>query len=177
LLVKVPPYNDRIANILRDHFQSEESDAGLRSPNLEGSPRASSSPDAAVIARMSSGRQDRHARARAALSELDPSERNVLSLAYGIVFRSRDIDDTNGRKAPRKVDRNWRILLRETYRDLGDAVAVVMASPFAIRSAKIEMKGEIVEWLRSDVAKRNRDRIQDEAIVLLVSARKWFAAI
>lgn len=174
--VKTPPYTDGIAVLLREHFQTEESDAGLRSSGWESNPKTTSSPDSAAVARSSSGRHEMHARVRAALSMLDASERNVLALAYGVVFRSRDVDDKGGRKVPRKADRNWRVRLRETYRDLGDVVAVAMASPFAIRSAKLEAKGEIVEWLCSDTANRQRQTIQDEAIALLIGARKSFAA-
>lgn len=170
--VKIPPHNDPIAVLLRDHFQTEESDAGLRSPSLEGAPKGSSSPDTAAVTRASSGRQDKHRRCRAALSLLDQSERTVLSLAYGMSIRSRDIDDHHGRKAPKKIDRNWRVLLRETFRDLGAAVGIVQASPLAIRSAK---NGSVIEWLMTSEAKSQRQTIQDEAVALLIAARKSFA--
>lgn len=175
--MKVPPYNDRIAVLLRDHFQTEESDAGLRSPSLEGQPKSYSTPDAAAVARASGDRYDKHRRCRDALNELAPTERNVLSLAYGVVFRSRDVDDFSGRKAPKKLDRNWRVRLRETFRDLGDVVAVVMALPFVLQNAKTDAKDNVIEWLLSDIAKRNRQQIQDDAIEILSSARKAFAEV
>jgi hypothetical protein len=168
--VKLPPYNDPIALKLRDHFATEASDAGLRSPSLEGSPKASSSPDAAAVARASSGRQAMHSAVRDALRRIGPDHADVLSLAYGVTFRYRDIDDGNRRKALRKEERNWRVLLRETYR-LGEHVAIVLAS----KSAR-EAQGDAVAWLLSEAAKNNHTKIEDECVELLVKARKLFAA-
>jgi hypothetical protein len=167
--VKLPPYNDPIALKLRDHFATEASDAGLRSPSLEGSPKASSSPDAAAVARASAGRQSMHSAVRDALRRIGPDHADVLSLAYGVNFRCRDIDDGNRHKAPRKADRNWRVLLRETYR-LGEHVAIVLAS----KSAR-EAQGDAVAWLLSEAAKNNHTKIEDECIELLIKARKLFA--
>lgn len=95
----------------------------------------------------------------------------MLCLAYGCTFRSREIDDGNGRKAPRKEDRNWRVLLRETY-GLGDRCAIVLATQ-AARSAK----GNAIRFLLSEGAKCRAALLTQEAIGLLIEARKAFAAV
>jgi hypothetical protein len=174
--VKLPPSDDSIAIALRNHWMTEASDAGLRSPSLEGQAKGSSSPDAAAISRASSGRQPKHQAVRAALAHLSREHVNVLSLAYGTTFRDRDIDDGSRRKAPKKSERDWRVTLRDDY-DLGSSVAIVFASPFVIRSAREVMNGEVIAWLRSPTAKDNRGRIEREAIELLVEARKAFGAV
>jgi hypothetical protein len=161
--VKLPPHNDPIAVLLRGHFQTEESDAGLRSPNLEGNPKACSSPDAAFVARVDSGRHEKHRRCREALARLSEDERIVLTLAYGLHLRSREIDDANGRKAPKKNERNWRVVLRETY-GIGDIVGIVL---FDHR----------VDFLLSEAAKNRRDRILSDAIAAFLNARNAFAAV
>lgn len=150
---------------------TEASDAGLRSPDLKGTGRGSSSPDTAAVARADSGRQEKHRRVRAAFALLSSEHVNVLSLAYGCTFRNREIDDGNKRKAPRKEDRNWRVLLRETYL-LGDQVAIVLAT-----SGAREAKGNAVSWLLSESVKAKSEHIEQEAIELLVDARKAFAAV
>lgn len=160
--MKLPPSNDPIAVLLRGHFQTEESDAGLRSPNLEGNSKTCSSPDAAFVARVDSKRHDRHSRCRAALSKLAPEERIVLTLAYGLHLRSREIDDANGRKAPKKGERNWRVVLRETY-GLGDVVGIVLLN-------------RRVDFLLSESAKHQRNRILSDAIDAFLNARNAFAA-
>lgn len=150
---------------------TEAADAGLRSPSLESSPRTSSAPDTAAVARVDSGRQDKHRRVRDALRRLSPEHVNVLSLAYGCTFRSREIDDASGRRAPRKGDRNWRVLLREAYA-LGDRVAIVFATKEAI-----EAEGDAVRVLLSESNKGRHAAIEQEAIALFVDARKAFAAV
>jgi hypothetical protein len=161
--VKLPPSNDPIAILLRDHFQTEESDAGLRSPSLEGSQQGSSSPDAAFVARVDSGRHDKHVRCRAALAKLSAEERLVLTLAYGLHLRSREIDDASNRRAPRKDERNWRVVLRETYR-LGDIVGIVFLN-------------HRIDYLLSDAGKNRSDRIASDAVIAFMSARQAFAAV
>jgi hypothetical protein len=156
--------------LLHNHFLTEAADAGLRSPNLEGSPRGSSSPDTAAVARVDSGRQEKHRKVRTALSKLSPEHVNVLSLAYGCTFRSRDIDDTCGRKAPRKETRNWRLLLREAYA-LGDSTAIV----FAVR--EVAQAKDPVAYLLSESTKSRHIAIEQEAIELLIDARKAFADV
>lgn len=161
--MKLPPYNDRIALLLRNHYQTEESDAGLRSPSLEGSPKGSSSPDAAAIARVSSKRQDGHGRCREALSKLAPNERTVLTLAYGLHLRSREIDDSSKRKAPKKSERDWRVVLRETY-GIGDLAGIVLLH-------------HPIDFLLSEAAKSRRERILSDSVYALHEARRAFAAV
>lgn len=161
--MKLPPANDPIAALLRTHFQTEESDAGLRSPSLESSPRSGSSPDAAFVSRVASGRHDRHVRCREALSKLIPEDRTVLALAYGLHLRSREIDDESGRKAPKKDNRNWRVVLRDAYK-LGDVVGIVL------------LKHEL-SYLLSESAKSKRERIVSDALYRLANARTAFAAV
>lgn len=168
--MKLPPNDDAVAILLRNHFMTEASDAGLRSPSLEGSPRSNSSPDAAFVARADSGRQEKHRAIRTAFSKLSKRHVDVLSLAYGCVFREREIDDGSRRKAPRKEERNWRALLRETYR-LGDVAAIVLATEEATHA-----KGSAVTWLLSETAKGKRALIEQEAVEMLVEARAAFAA-
>jgi hypothetical protein len=169
--VKLPPNNDAIAVLLQTHFMTEASDAGLRSPDLKGTARGSSSPDTAAVARVDSGRHEKHHRIRDALSKLPRDHVDVLSLAYGCTFRSRDIDDGNKRRAPQKKDRNWRVLLRESY-SLGDCTPIVLAT-----NGAVEAKGNAVSWLLSESAKSRRALIEQEAIELLVEARRAFAAV
>ncbi len=169
--MKLPPNNDAIAVLLQTHFLTEASDAGLRSPDLKGTGKGSSSPDTAAVARVDSGRQDKHRRVRAAFAKLSPEHVNVLSLAYGCTFRSRDIDDGNNRRAPRKGDRNWRVLLRESY-SLGDCTPIVLAT-----NGAVEAKGNAVSWLLSESSKGRRALIEQEAIELLVEARRAFVEV
>jgi hypothetical protein len=150
---------------------TEASDAGLRSPNLEGSPRTSS-PDSAAIARVYSDRQGTHRCIRKAFQQIGPEHTNVLSLAYGVTFRDRDIDDGNRHKAPKKADRNWRVLLHDVYSRLGQQVAIVLATRQAI-----EAEGKAVSWLLSETAKGIVDDIEEEAIGLLIVARKQFSVV
>jgi hypothetical protein len=160
--VKLPPTNDPIAVLLRDHFQTEESDAGLRSPSLEGNPKTYSTPDSAFVARVDSGRHGKHKRCRAALAKLSEEDRLVLTLAYGLHLRSREIDDANGRKAPKKGERNWRVVLRETY-GIGDVVGIVLLS-------------HRVDYLLSESGKLRKDRILSDSIAAFLNARNAFAA-
>ena len=149
---------------------TEASDAGLRSPSLEGSPRSTSSPDAAFVARADLGRQEKHRAIRETFSKLSKKHVDVLSLAYGCVFRVREIDDGSRRKAPRKEERNWRAVLRETYQ-LGDVSAIVLTTEEAMQA-----KGDVVTWLLSETAKGKRALIEREAIEMLIEARAAFVA-
>lgn len=169
--MRLPPNDDAIAVLLRDHFATEAADAGLRSPNLKGTGTGSSSPDTAAVARVDSDRQDKHRRIRDAFRLISLECANVLSLAYGCTFRSRDIDDVSGRKAPRKADRNWRVLLREVYA-LGDQTAIVLATREAANAGD-----NAIRHLLSEPVKARRGAIEQEAIELLIGARKAFAAV
>lgn len=124
----------RAATILRDHFDTEASDAGLKSLNLESTGASGSrSFDGAAIARAArslSGNGSNHVRTRKALAQLSTPHRDVLTLAYGIRLRTRDIEDGKKRKALRQNERNWRVRLAEIY---GSQGAYVLASPLAKR--------------------------------------------
>lgn len=156
-------HNDRIAVVLRNHFQTEESDAGLRSPGFESSPKASASPDAAFVARADSDRQGVHRRCRAALAQLQPYEREILLLAYGLHLRSREIDDEGGRHAPKKSDRDWRVVLREIY-GIGDVVGIVL-------------RGRRISYLLSEAGRNCKIDIITDAIDELLNARNAFAKV
>ena len=71
-----------------------------------------------------------HRRIRTILQTLSAEHVAALSLAFGVTLRSRDIDDTSKRRAPKAEERNWRVLLAELY---GVEGAVVLVSPRAHR--------------------------------------------
>jgi hypothetical protein len=128
--VPASPQNDSIARVLREHFDTEAVDAGLRSPDWQsGGIRSASSPDAGMFARAIRFRQDEHRRVREALARVSPEHREALELAYGVAFRERDVDDGSRRRALRTSERNWRVRLREIY-DFPEC-AVVLASNLA----------------------------------------------
>lgn len=118
--------------ILRQFFDSESTVSGLRSPDLKRTgTRGSSSPDAGAVARVDKWQSAAHRRVRLALLSLSPEHVEILSLAYGVVFRSRDIDDQGKRKAVKTGERGWRVRLVELY-GIGEP-AIVLASPKAQR--------------------------------------------
>lgn len=124
----------RAATILRDHFDTEAADAGLKSLNLESTGASGSrSFDGAAVARADRSRErslHTHRRIREALQKLRPEHVEIVSLAYGVRLRSRDIEDGKKRKALRQHERNWRVRLAEVY---GSGGAYVLASPLAKR--------------------------------------------
>lgn len=122
---------DYLPTLLRIYFDTEASHAGLRSPDFaRDGGRSSNSPDAAAVARVSRGAPVDHRRIRQALQVLEPHHVEVLSLAFGVTLRNRDVDDTGRRKAIRTPERAWRVQLAELY---GVEGAVVLASPKARR--------------------------------------------
>ncbi len=170
------PDDDPIALTLRDHFDTEAADAGLRSIDLSGSGvRGSSSPDTAAVARASQNRQEEHRRVRDALRRIDRSHADALLLAYGTRLRDREMDDCRRGKAPRRAERDWRVLLHELY-PIGPCVAVVMASRTADETARRESAGDVLAWLLSGVSAPYRRAVEEEVLVLLKEARAAFAA-
>ena len=125
------------AAILRTHFDTEASDAGLRSLDLASAGgQGSRSYDAAAVARADRskkrGNDDSHQRINETLRSLSPSHAEILSLAYGVRLRSRDTEDGKKRRAVRSDERNWRVRLAELY---GQEGAAALASPLAKRLA------------------------------------------
>jgi hypothetical protein len=174
----VPPIpdDDPIALTLRDHFDTEASDAGLRSIDLSGSGvRVSSSPDAGAVARASRNRQEEHRRVREALRRLDRRHADALSLAYGTRLRDRDMDDGRRGKAPKRSERDWRVLLHELY-PIGPCVAVVLIAPTAEAMAREHGDGNVRTWLLSSISESHRETVRTEAVELLKEARAAFAA-
>lgn len=145
---------ERAESILRDHFDFEASDAGLRSLDLAGVGGGSSSPDASAVARAARGKARGHARVRETLKRLAPKHVELLSLAYGVRLRTRDTEDGKHRKAARQSERGWRVRLAEIY---GADGAVVLASPLAQRlygkevGAMIEADTTFIAWLLANV--------------------------
>lgn len=122
-------------NILRNHFDTEASDAGLRSLDLASTGASGSrSYDASAVARVDRHHNKlvefRHDQVRASLKSLHPKHVEVLSLAYGNRLRTRDIEDGKHRKAVRQTERGWRVRLAELY---GQEGLMVLASPLARR--------------------------------------------
>jgi hypothetical protein len=170
------PPDDATALILRDHFQTEASDAGLRSMDLSGSGvRGSAAPDTAAVARASMNRQEDHRRAREALRRIGKPHADVLALAYGTELRDRDMDDGRRGKAPKRTDRDWRVVLRETFA-LGPLTAIVTISLTARTHADLTHDGNVLRWLLSAFAGPHREKIQAESLEALEEARKAFAA-
>lgn len=119
------------ANTLRNHFDTEASDAGLRSLDLASTGASGSrSYDAGAVARVDSKHGMAHRRVRSTLQAMLPRHVEILSLAYGIRLRTRDTEDGKHRKALRQTERGWRVRLAELY---GADGAVVLASPLAQR--------------------------------------------
>jgi hypothetical protein len=124
------------ASILRDHFDTEASDAGLRSADLASAGGGGwRSFDASAVARFDRskaralfGHEHNHRRVRETLKRLQPKHVELLSLAYETRLRSRDIEDGKKRRAVRQVERNWRVRLAELY---GQEGMIVLASPLA----------------------------------------------
>lgn len=128
-----------LATLLRIYFDTEASHAGLRSPDLaRAGGRSATTPDAAAVARVARGAPVDHRRIRQALQALDPRHAEVLSLAFGVTLRNRDVDDTSRRKAIRTPERSWRVQLAELY---GVEGAVVLASPKARRLFEEHLRG------------------------------------
>lgn len=123
-------------NILRNHFDTEASDAGLRSLDLESTgARSSASYDASAVARTDRALarekindKNTHERVRRTLKRLHPKHAEMLSLAYAVRLRTRDTEDSKKRKALPQHERNWRVRLAELY---GSGGAIVLASPLA----------------------------------------------
>jgi hypothetical protein len=87
---------------------------------------------------------------------MNPTHANALQLAYGVTFRSRDIDDGvrgKTRKAPRSEERNWRVKMRELY---GETAAIVIALPIAN-----EMFGDYIDGLECAILAMPNDARQD----------------
>jgi hypothetical protein len=126
------------ANILHNHFDTEASDAGLRSLDLASTgARGSASHDASAVSRADRvktreklGETNTHQRVRETLKRLTPRHVDLLSLAYGIRLRTRDTEDSKNRRAVRTDERGWRVRFAELY---GQDGLVVLASPLAHR--------------------------------------------
>lgn len=123
------------AELLRWHFGSEASHAGLRgTDHAAAGPCTSTTPDAAAVARVdrSRGDQAHHQRVREGLRELDPAHAEILACAYGVTLRNRDLDDDAAgrrRRALPSTERSWRVRLVELYGRQG--APAVLASPLA----------------------------------------------
>jgi hypothetical protein len=118
-------------NILRNHFDTEASDAGLRSLDLASTgAKCSSSYDSSAVARAERGHGRDHQRVRASLKRLSPKHVEIITLAYGERLRTRDIEDGKHRRAVRQNERNWRVRLAELY---GADGLIALVSPLAQR--------------------------------------------
>ena len=154
------------AAILRTHFDTEASDAGLKSLDLAGTGgQGSRSYDMAAVARADRsnrrGNDNTHQRINESLRQLSPQHVEILSLAYGVRLRSRDTEDSKKRRAVRSDERNWRVRLAELY---GAEGAAVMASPLAKflagQDAEAVADGSIIGWLLG----AGRDHLADITI-------------
>lgn len=142
------------AAILRTHYDTEASDAGLRSLDLASAGgQGSRSYDATAVARADRtiargkfGNDNTHQRINETLRSLSPPHAEILSLAYGVRLRSRDTEDGKKRRAVRSDERNWRVRLAELY---GQEGAAVLASPLAKRLAG----QDVIAWLLGDGSK------------------------
>ncbi len=173
------PDDDPIARVLRDHYETEAADAGLRSIDLSGcgGGRSAASPDTAAVSRVL--RQAEHRRVRDALSTLDKAHQDALALAYGVSLREHDPHDEKRAKkrkdAPRD-ERGWRIRLRARLPLLGSCAAVVMLAPTVLRSFEIAPRGEgAAEWLASGAPRVLLEQAATEALHILAEARTRFA--
>lgn len=122
---------------MRNHFDTEASDAGLRSLDLAstGGGSGSRSYDKSAVARADRavfckmfGDENTHRHVRETLKKLDSRHVELLSLAYEHRLRLRDIEDSKKRKALPQHERNWRVRLAELY---GQDGAIILASPVA----------------------------------------------
>ncbi len=164
------------AAILRTHFDTEASDAGLRSLDLASAGgQGSRSYDAAAVARADRtkarakfGDDNAHQRINETLRSISPSHAEILSLAYGVRLRSRDTEDSKRRRAVRSDERNWRVRLAELY---GQEGAAVLASPLVKRLAG----QDAIAWLLSD-GKKYFDQITTETKAALDEALDAFVA-
>lgn len=173
-----PPPNDSIARVLREHFDTEASDAGLRSPDWKSAGiRIASTPDAAMTARRIL-RQDEHRRVREALAKISPEHREALELAYGVTFRARDVDDGSGRRALRTEERNWRVRLREIY-DFPECAIVLCAlvSARALIWRSFGSRDAYRTWLLTVEGKNRSNAIEKDALEVLQEACGAFAAV
>lgn len=178
------PDDDPIARVLRDHYETEAADAGLRSIDLSGSGggRSATTPDAAAVSRVP--RQAEHRRVREALSLLSKLHQDALALAYGVSLREFDPHDEK-RAAKRKKDaqrdaqrdeRGWRTRLRARLPSLGSCAAAIMVAPSILRSFELAPRGEgAAEWLASGAPRVLVDQAAGEALEILSEARKAFA--
>lgn len=123
--------HDFIAHILREHFQTEASDAGLRSPDLLGTGGGSPDPEARISQRKID-RQELHRRVRHALQQLDPNSARLLELAYGCPLRDREEGiPSRARKHGRVEEPGWRFRFRAAF---GSAECLIaLQSPSARR--------------------------------------------
>jgi len=125
-------------NILRNHFDTEASDAGLRSLDLASTGASGSrSYDSSAVnrvdkskARAMFGDDNSHRRVRETLKRMLPAHVEIITLAYQDRLRTRDIEDGKHRKALRQSERGWRVRLAELY---GQEGMVALASPLAQR--------------------------------------------
>lgn len=170
-------------NILRNHFDTEASDAGLRSLDLASTgAKGSSSYDSSAVARADRskfrGDENTHRRVRETLKRLAPKHVEILSLAYGNRLRTRDIEDGKKRRAVRQVERNWRVRLAELY---GAEGLFVLASPLAqklfsehvqaLRSRAETSLPELDERLATMRSQNRFDEVMESAEELLTRAR------
>ena len=174
------------ASILRIHFDTEASDAGLRSLDL-GSAGSSGSRsfDASAVARYDRKRDGGidHRRVRETLKSLSAKHVELLSLAYGSRLRSRDVEDGKKRRAVPQNERNWRVRLVELY---GPEGLIALASPlaqklFAEHVQELRQQAtthwhddRLITWLL-DAGKVHASQIEAEARQLLNEALDAFA--
>lgn len=169
------PPDDAVAAVLRDHFQTEETDAGLRSLDLSavggnGTPSRGTLSDRRLD--RLGDRQDGHRRARQALAVIGRDLAEVLALAHGTTLRERDAGE--GRRAAAREERNWRVRLREIY---GCAEsAIVVASPKAQELYAEHGAGSTFLAYLLGQGQEHREAIWEDALALLERARKAFAA-
>lgn len=167
--------DDAVAAVLRDHYQTEEADAGLRSLDLSAVGGGASVPGTLSDRRLDRlARQEEHRRARAALTAIGARRAALLALAYGAGLRDRDAAEPGRVRAP-QGERNWRVRLREIF-GVPES-AIVLASPLAL-----ELHGEagsgagpLVAWLLGR-GREHAERIWEDALGELEKARTAFAA-
>lgn len=118
-------------NILRNHFDTEASDAGLRSLDLASTgAKGSRSYDASAVNRVDKSKLlgSSHRRVRETFQRMLPAHVEIITLAYRDRLRTRDLEDGKHRKALRQSERGWRVRLAELY---GQDGMVALASPLA----------------------------------------------
>lgn len=116
-----------------------------------------------MVARMDRGAEVEHRRVRAALKAI-PEHAGILALAYGVILRSRDIDDGAKRRAPKAAERNWRVRFAELY---GKRGAYVLPSRKAQQLYKehIERLGDAVADALPDISER---RVEEERLFVVI---------